>query len=240
MDLPPDCGGNLRFPSISNSRGCTESVGGALGAAMPMRMSFHAPMGQLRRPSVPKRERTPPKSYVAPRSPSPSFSRHRITEAVGKPDPKALLEHQCGTLSLHAGTSHPMELRLALERGEHANARDADGDRTALHWAAARGHCECCLLLLMHGADPLVADGAGRTPAHLAFDLRQTDVVRVLDGWAESRNLHDPARATRTAQAAQAERGAASGAEPPPRATGGPTPSSSPFSTPPSDRHKKR
>lgn len=200
---------------------------------MPLRMTFHARAPQVRRPSgqVAKAQKHPQGSFSQP--PAPSFGRERPQESSGRPDPKGLLSVNGGTLSVHAGTNHCLDLRLALDNGEDPNVRDADGDRLPLHWAAARGHVECVLLLLTKGADPLAVDGAGRTPAHLAFDLKQMDAVRILDGWAEARNLPDPTRIVRLSTPE-------GGAEPPPRATGGPTPNSSPFSTPPSDRRKKR
>ena len=36
--------------------------------------------------------------------------------------------------------------------------------KTALHWAASKGHVVCCEILLSAGADPSIADAAGETP----------------------------------------------------------------------------
>jgi ankyrin repeat protein len=40
------------------------------------------------------------------------------------------------------------------------NAHNKSGN-TALHWAALNGHVEVLLLLLQHGADPSILNGAG-------------------------------------------------------------------------------
>jgi ankyrin repeat protein len=47
------------------------------------------------------------------------------------------------------------------------NAQDEFG-RSALHWAAARGHVECAKLLVNHPTTKIVQDGDGKTPLHEA------------------------------------------------------------------------
>ena len=53
------------------------------------------------------------------------------------------------------------------------NAKDADRDRTPLHWAAARGHMKSIEVLLGAGADTMMRDAHGQTPAQLALALDQ-------------------------------------------------------------------
>jgi len=49
------------------------------------------------------------------------------------------------------------------------NKRDPDGERTPLHWAAARGHSRCAVVLLKAGADPAQRErSSGLTCARLA------------------------------------------------------------------------
>jgi len=88
-------------------------------------------------------------------------------------------------LSLHAALNQPTQLKREIseikrEIGEIErqprripSQRDCDGDRTPLHWAAARGNSHCAALLVAAGADVLATDRAGLTPASLAFSLRQ-------------------------------------------------------------------
>ncbi|MGB0679210.1 MAG: ankyrin repeat domain-containing protein [Polyangiales bacterium] len=54
-----------------------------------------------------------------------------------------------------------------LGRGVQVDEADDDG-RTALHLAAAEGHCDVARLLLRLGANPDVADRWGITPARIA------------------------------------------------------------------------
>jgi hypothetical protein len=53
---------------------------------------------------------------------------------------------------------------LALREGAAIGARDACGN-TALHRAALHGNIEGVELLLSAGANPLIANGIGQTPA---------------------------------------------------------------------------
>ena len=105
--------------------------------------------------------------------------------AAGPPldDPKRVYEGLLG-LSLHAALCQRAQLKRLLGVGsrakEQANARDADGDRCPLHWAAARGAVACAKLLLAAGAAPDALDASGRTPAALALETRQGDVHMLL------------------------------------------------------------
>ena len=75
------------------------------------------------------------------------------------------------------------EVRLVEIVGQHdtsplklpvdVNRKDRDGDRTPLHWAAARGSIHCLNLLLQFGADCGVLDASGMTPAALALSYGQ-------------------------------------------------------------------
>jgi len=61
------------------------------------------------------------------------------------------------------------------------NARDADNDRTPLHWAAARSRDRCVDELLRAGADPTLVDASGSTPAELARRLGNDGVAMRLE-----------------------------------------------------------
>ena len=76
--------------------------------------------------------------------------------------------------SLHCALNHPRRLKEVLQTGgTNPNAKDEDGDRTPLHWAAARGHLRCIHLLLEAGADPSVVDANGQTPVQVAEAVEQ-------------------------------------------------------------------
>ena len=73
-------------------------------------------------------------------------------------------------LSLHAALDHPGQLSALLKwpEGQGLNDRDEDGDRTPLHWSAARGHQMCVEVLLAAGADASIEDSGGHTAGELA------------------------------------------------------------------------
>jgi len=84
------------------------------------------------------------------------------------PDAKRIACGQRG-LSLFAALGDHQRLGEALKcPSALPNQRDRDGDRTPLHWCAARGHAGCVKKLLAAGADPELTDAAGRTAAALA------------------------------------------------------------------------
>ena len=98
----------------------------------------------------------------------------------GHNDTKVVYEGLEG-LALQAALNQPSQLKAmirAVSNLEQLNVKDHDkenGDdgRTALHWAAARGHLRCIQLLIEAGARTDVLDNHGRTPAQLADTLNQ-------------------------------------------------------------------
>lgn len=105
-------------------------------------------------------------------------------------DPKRMGETmQRDALSLHCALNMPKELARILDFCSNAQAnpsrRDADGDRTPLHWAAARGASKCAQLLLEAGADAHALDADGRMPAELALRCNQRlTAALILEGAA--------------------------------------------------------
>lgn len=98
-------------------------------------------------------------------------------------DPKRVFEGLDG-LSLASALNQPARLKALLSQaGNDPNKRDVDGDRTALHWAAARGSMKCLQLLLEAGAAADATDASGRTPGALARSLRQGDAYWRLTGY---------------------------------------------------------
>ena len=72
-------------------------------------------------------------------------------------------------LSVNSALNQLSALRACLAQTKDPNTRDPDGDRTPLHWAAARGHTKCALALLKAGADPLIREtSTGLTCPELA------------------------------------------------------------------------
>jgi ankyrin repeat protein/catechol 2,3-dioxygenase-like lactoylglutathione lyase family enzyme len=74
-----------------------------------------------------------------------------------------------GTTGLHGAVRHPDAVRLLLEHGADANARDVGDNATALHFAAANGTLDSVRLLLDAGAD-----------VHGIGDVHNGEVI----GWA--------------------------------------------------------
>lgn len=54
--------------------------------------------------------------------------------------------------------------------------------RSVLHWASVGGHLDLCELLLERGADPILGDETGWTPAMCAACAGRLEVVRLLVG----------------------------------------------------------
>lgn len=88
------------------------------------------------------------------------------------PDSKQLTSHH-RVLSLHCAFDNHSQLKALLRRPDlhDPDERDFDGDRTAMHWACARGHTRCVDLLLAAGADPELTDKSGRTAAGVALQF---------------------------------------------------------------------
>ena len=111
----------------------------------------------------------------------------------GRPlkDPRCILEDSGITdASLHAALDQPGQLKHMLgRRSADPHARDADGDRTPLHWAAARGHVRCARVLLKAGASLDAPDSDGRTPEQLALTLRHAETYLLLVAVHEERTL---------------------------------------------------
>ena len=66
-----------------------------------------------------------------------------------------------------------------IDQPELADESDALSGCTALHFAAEKGHLQCCEYLLEAGADVDAVDNLGRTPLHLA-SMNQFVVVALL------------------------------------------------------------
>ncbi|XP_062974587.1 ankyrin repeat domain-containing protein 66 [Elgaria multicarinata webbii] len=61
------------------------------------------------------------------------------------------------------------------------NCKDMDwGDRTPLHWAAAKGHSKTVKLLVEHGARLCLRTEAGWTPAHFGAESGRLGVLKTL------------------------------------------------------------
>ena len=98
-------------------------------------------------------------------------------------------------MSLRCALNQPAPLRTLLRASGAAdvNAKDVDGDRTPLHWAAARGSLRCILLLLDAGADKTAVNASGQTPAELATEAGQIlahDLILYGPPKADPRSVH--------------------------------------------------
>ena len=78
-----------------------------------------------------------------------SFRRRRSFSSGASTDSKQLNTQQVSLLSMHAALDDAGQLKELLKRMDtKLNEHDSDGDRTPLHWCAARGHTRCAELLL--------------------------------------------------------------------------------------------
>ncbi|XP_068679362.1 ankyrin repeat domain-containing protein 66-like [Montipora capricornis] len=78
------------------------------------------------------------------------------------------------------GEWQTLESMLMIHRIDVDHKDEDFGDRTALHWAASRGHAKCVKLLLEYGADPSARMVGGWTPAHCAAETGRLNVLKVL------------------------------------------------------------
>jgi len=94
-------------------------------------------------------------------------------------DKKQVTEQLQG-LSLRVAFNQVTQVKSFIALGHNVNEFDVDGDRTPLHWAAARGFRRCVVILLEAGADKTARDAQGRTPAELALDCDQFEIGDII------------------------------------------------------------
>ena len=82
-------------------------------------------------------------------------------------------------LRLAANMNNVDSLERLLSSGTNANSTD-EHNRTALHFAAAKGYTEATRILLGNGADPNQKDALGNTALHLAACTNHVGVVTLL------------------------------------------------------------
>ena len=84
------------------------------------------------------------------------------------------------TLIIAAQNGHIEEIvQLLLEKGADVNAKDNDG-RTALMFAAEKGHTEIVQILLKKGADVNAEDEYGGTALMIAAENGHTEIIKLL------------------------------------------------------------
>ena len=88
-------------------------------------------------------------------------------------------DNNCTPLSLASVEGHVEVVRVLLEVGADARARDKDV-RSPLHEASYSGHVEVARVLLEGGADASAKDLSGESPLHQALSQGHVEVVRVL------------------------------------------------------------
>ncbi len=101
-----------------------------------------------------------------------NFVRERFPTALHKWLDQDLIDACC--------EDAPYRVTFLLDKGADLNATH-DG-RTALMWAALKGHLEVARILLSRGADPLLKDSTGLTALDIADRSIQPDLVRIIFG----------------------------------------------------------
>lgn len=71
-------------------------------------------------------------------------------------------------------------LLLTLSKGVDVNEKDLRHSKTALHWAAERGHMDITQMLLERGSDVTKVDRYGETPLHYAAGCGNEKIIEVL------------------------------------------------------------
>ena len=115
------------------------------------------------------------------------FSRSRKISKPAHSDPKMPFEGMDG-ISLQTALNQGSQLRSLLSQpSPPVNRVDPDGDRTPIHWAAARGYTACLQALLKAGADPGSPDKHGRNASEIARAYGQTDAALMIEAWLVGR-----------------------------------------------------
>lgn len=87
-----------------------------------------------------------------------------------------------GVTGFHTASAngHAEIVKHVLEQGTSAVDAATRASRTALQFAAARGHLTVVTLLIAHGADIDHVDSVRQTPLHYAIDNQQSHVAELL------------------------------------------------------------
>uniref|UniRef100_A0A3Q2YEY3 Uncharacterized protein n=1 Tax=Hippocampus comes TaxID=109280 RepID=A0A3Q2YEY3_HIPCM len=80
---------------------------------------------------------------------------------------------------------------LILKKGLCPTKLDAEG-KSAFHQCVSRGHVDCLEVIIAHGTDLNVTDGAGFGALHLAAKNGQTECLKRLLQVNEVDNIHFP------------------------------------------------
>ncbi|KAI9137263.1 ankyrin repeat-containing domain protein, partial [Paraphysoderma sedebokerense] len=106
----------------------------------------------------------------------------RIKELLTGSDLEPKVDVNCkdeyGYTPLHAAASYGHEevVKYLIQMGANVNIRDEDGD-TPLHVTES---LSTLMILLNHGADPLVRNYVGKTPYHVYLEEELDDVSAYL------------------------------------------------------------
>lgn len=78
-----------------------------------------------------------------------------------------------------------------LSKGAEVNALGGELMSTPLHWASRQGHIATIVLLMQHGADPVIQDGEGCAGVHLAAQFGFTAIVSYMVAKGTNVNTQD-------------------------------------------------
>ena len=95
-------------------------------------------------------------------------------------DPDAADRDGWTPIHLAARNGHHQVIQVLVRHDAHVDVRTKFGNRTALYWAAEKGHVDAVKTLIKLGADVTAQDEDGQTAVHVATSFGHTDVVDLL------------------------------------------------------------
>eukprot|EP00729_Bicosta_minor_P001527 gene1527-28596_t len=118
----------------------------------------------------------------------------KVKKALTKERLKASAIDGSGFAPLHyAARKNRIEVaKVLLAASADVNALGGAGKATALVRAAAAGHTAMVTLLVTIGADPVLADGDGKTPLHKAAECGHVEVAAVLNKGIKVASVEHP------------------------------------------------
>jgi len=174
----------------SGASGASGSSAGSAGSALSAGSAASAgpagPAGSAGPASSAPLAASAPSSPAAPPATAPSASQSAAAPTSTPPPvstPTAVASNSPDALCEAAESGNMRDLKAALATNVDVNARDADG-HTALILAIQHDHAAVVRELMVHGADPKIADSQGNTPSKAARIRGNSAILLALKNFA--------------------------------------------------------